>query len=906
MAADAQEAPTAESHSVRNTMKHHLFTPSTSGAYPIALLLKGSAFKKQEIQRYYVDKITKQGITDDNVFAMSLEYNDVGKAPVKHIKEYLDALLPELSACHTEYLYVGDSAFFKVLVGQAKADSHAGYVMPCTIKGYEHMKVVLGINYQQLIYNPDLEVKINEGLAAMVSHMQGAYNAPGTGIIHKAVYPQGHQAIQEALNALLEYETLSADIEAFSLRFNEAGIGTIAFAPDKHNFVAFPCDYKPNKSTLHELSEEKRKEFGRFVPDPVVRAMLKQFFTDYKGKLIWHNIGYDAKVIVYTLWMKDLSDTVGMLEGINVMTRHFDDTKLIKYLATNSTAGNVLGLKPSAQEFAGNWAVEDIKDIKMIPLDQLLQYNGVDCLSTMYVHEKYHPIMVRDNQQALYEGLFKDSVKVILQMELTGMPMSKKRLIKVKRVLEKLSARALKAVMSSPLIQMMNALVATKAMEAANAKLKTKQHPLEKFLGVEVFNPRSNQQLQKLLYELMMLPVIDTTDTGQPATGGDTLEKLLNHCHTDSHKKIIQGLMDFSEVDKILSTFIPAFEQGISKGDPDIIWLFGSFNLGGTVSGRLSSSKPNLQNLPATSTYGKLIKSIFMASYGWLFTGADFNSLEDMISALTTKDTNKLKVYTDGFDGHCLRAAYYFKDELIAEGINVDVTSTKSVNALKKLAPHWRQESKTPTFALTYGGTYITMMNNLGWSKEKAQKIELNYHILYVESDEYISKRLEQASKDGYVEVAFGLRLRTPLIGQVVWGASRMPKEAAGEGRTAGNAMGQSYGLLNNRAANAFMAEVWKSEYAHMIFPVALIHDAIYLYIKDDPKVVAWANVKLIEAMRWQELPEIQHPTVKLGAALDIFWPSWANPITIPNDCSVDTLIEVCAAGKHAYLNPEP
>jgi DNA polymerase I-like protein with 3'-5' exonuclease and polymerase domains len=86
--------------------------------------------------------------------------------------------------------------------------------------------------------------------------------------------------------------------------------------------------------------------------------------------------------------------------------------------------------------------------------------------------------------------------------------------------------------------------------------------------------------------------------------------------------------------------------------------------LGGTLSGRLSSSNPNLQNLPANSKWAKLIKSCFQAPPGWLFCGLDFASLEDKISGLTTKDPNKLKVYTDGYDGHSLRAFAYFNDQM--------------------------------------------------------------------------------------------------------------------------------------------------------------------------------------------------------------------------------------------------
>ena len=164
-----------------------------------------------------------------------------------------------------------------------------------------------------------------------------------------------------------------------------------------------------------------------------------------------------------------------------------------------------------------------------------------------------------------------------------------------------------------------------------------------------------------------------------------------------------------------------------------------------------------------------------------------------------------------------------------------------------------------------------------------------------------MQSRLQQASKDGYVEVAFGLRVRTPLLKQVMFGSSKMPYEAAAEGRTAGNALGQSYGLLNNRAAVDFWNKVWASKYRYAILPVALIHDAIYTIIKDDIEVMEWANRELTKSMAWQELPELQHPTVKINAALDIFWPSWAEPTTLPVHTDKATILALCAATKTKY-----
>jgi DNA polymerase-1 len=871
-------------------MRHIIFDETYEGPYQIALLIKSGAFVKPDLVKNYITPLQDMGLETSNVIAFTLDYNEDGKAPAGYIKSYLNKLLQALDSIGTTTLYVADANYFKVLVGKTKADPYMGYVMPCAIKGYEHMSVILGVNYSALIYNPDLKQKLELGLQVIADVGSNSYIEPGTTIIHSGDYPNTLEGIADALNQLHQYPSLACDIETFSLRFNEAGIGSIAFAWDEHNGIAFAVDYCENPIQVEG-------NWGYQLSNKPVHQLLKQFFEEYPGEVTYHNATYDVKILIYELWMKDALDTEGLLTGLEIMTRNVHDTKIIAYLATNSTAGNHLGLKHLAHEFAGNWAVDDIKDIRRIPLNPLLQYNLVDTLSTQYVRKKYEPIMIQDNQQDLYAGLMLSSLKVIIQIELSGMPMSRTQVAKAKGKLISIQQECLNTILTNPNVVQLNESLQKKAMESANAKLKTKQHPIEKFSNI-IFNPNSNPNLQDLLYEHLGLPVIDFTDAKQPATGTGTIEKLVHHATTDDQRELLESLISYSKVTKILAAFIPSFEKAISKDASDIVWLHGSFNIGGTVSGRLSSSSPNLQQIPANSTYGKTIKECFVSPPGWVMAGADFNSLEDYISALTTKDSNKLSVYLSGFDGHCLRAAYYFKDHLS----DINLEDPASVNSIKKSHPELRQESKGPTFALTYQGTWHTLVNNLGFDPDVAKSIEANYHELYKESDEYIQKRLEQAAKDGYVDVAFGLRVRTPLLGQTVYGGPKMPYEAAAEGRTAGNAMGQSYGLLNNRAVCEFMEKVWNSPYRLKVLPIALIHDAIYLLIKDELEVVTWVNQELIKCMQWQELPEIQHDSVKLGAELDVYYQGWHQAITLPNNASAQLIKETAQKGKTSFV----
>lgn len=213
------------------------------------------------------------------------------------------------------------------------------------------------------------------------------------------------------------------------------------------------------------------------------------------------------------------------------------------------------------------------------------------------------------------------------------------------------------------------------------------------------------------------------------------------------------------------------------------------------------------------------------------------------------------------------------------------------VNSIKKRYPHWRQESKVPTFALTYDGTYVTLMKNLGLSEEVAKSIEKNYHKLYVVSDEWVAEKIKQASKDGYITAAFGLRVRTPLLNQVILGTSRTPHEAASEGRTAGNALGQSWCMLNNRAASEFMGIVRSGQHRLDIKPCAHIHDAQYYLIKDDMPTLLYVNEHLSKAVQWQEDPLIQNEHINMSGQLEIYHPTWRHGFDIPNETNEEEVV---------------
>ena len=844
--------------------------------YPICILV--SQIRKDEIKKVYLDDF---GIPQDDILLVGIHQKEgKKKTPVAEIKQFIeDELVGAFTDCGARYLLVADGDYFKVLSGKQEAvDANLGYVMDCVFGPW---KVIYVPNYRSVFYDPvKIKSKIAQGMTALCSHVSGSYTDPGTGIIKTAHFPSSVDEIRDALQMLLDMQCpLTVDIEAFSLKHHTAGIGTITFCWNETEGVAFAVDYK-------DIAKTEDKHWGRFEKNEPVRALLRWFFETNTQTLIYHNIAYDVYVLIYQLYMNHLLDTENLLRGMDILLTNFEDTKLITYLATNSCSGNKLSLKDQAQEYAGNYAETEIEDIRLIPLPNLLRYNLVDGLSTWYVYKKHWDKLNQDDQRGTYEGLFKDAIKDIIQMQLTGMPLNMQRVMEIKAEMLDDYNIALNTIRSNPKIQEYTYILNEKWVEKRNNELKKKRVTLTD--AKEVFNPNSDPQMQDLLFNFLGLPVLGLTDSKQPSSDGDTLKSLKNHTTDPDILSLLSAVLDFVSVEKILSSFIPPMENA-ARGPDGWHYLFGNFNLGGTVSGRLSSSKPNLQNIPANSKYAKLIKSAFQAPVGWIFAGLDFSSLEDRISALTTKDPNKLKVYTDGYDGHSLRAFSYFGDQM--PGI---VDTLASINSLsEKSSPYYylRQESKAPTFALTYQGTYITLMKNCGFSETKAKLVEERYHIMYAVSDKWVADKLDQASQCGYITAAFGLRVRTPLLHQVIRNNSKTPYEAQAEGRTAGNALGQSWCLLNSRAASEFMGLVRKGEHRLDIRPCAHIHDAQYYLIRDDVGIVSYVNEHLVKAVEWQDHPDIEHPSVKLGGELSIFWPSWGNEIVIPNEAKEKEIV---------------
>lgn len=881
-------------------MQHMIFAQGVTQGFTTALIIKSNIFNEEKLRQYYVDPYVQAGGDPAKIICLTLD--ELGAKPTaKELKAAADNIHRACSHLGIKYLWIADGPFFKLLTGKA-ATRTVGYATPNKIIKDINLEpdtflCVPQASYSRIMYDDSIPKFIDHSVTTLITHQNNTWKDPANTLLPNAVYNPtvNAQHFIDHIPMLMSKPALAVDIEGFSLRFNEAGIGSISFAWDEDSAYTTLVDYTP-----YPEGHNHAPYFGYQRRNEPFRDALRAFFKDYTGKLVWHNgYGYDIKVLIYELFMEHPLDTEGMLRGLNAFywTAENHDTQVMIYLGTNTTSGNKLGLKDNSVEFTGDYA-EDVEDIRLLAPSALLKYNATDAASTMHNFLKYETILKEENQESIYEELFRPSMPVLTQTGLVGMSMDEQTIHDTELEMIGVRTKYREVLVDNPYIAEFEIVLQQQAMDKdyqdrldkAKNPDKIKIKTLQDFSHIK-FNPGSSTQVAKLIHDFFHLPVVSYTPTKAPSVGTDNLKtaKALIQAKDPDHPSIpiIEALVELNQVAIILDNFYAAFHKYGLKKEDGMIYLHGAHKLGGTVSGRLSHSNPNMGNLPSSGTiYAKPVKSCFKAPPGWLFVGADSNSLEDMISALTTRDPNKLAVYEKGYDGHCLRAYYYFKDQMP----DIKSLDVAVINSIKKKYPEYRQASKVPTFCLTYQGTWSAITQQAGIPPKEAKAIEKAYHEMYAASDKYIADRLKEAEETGYVVGAFGLKLRTPIIHKTFLGHASTPKVAAAEGRTAGNMLGQSYGMLNNRSANAFMQKVWASKYKYDILPVNQIHDASYYLVRNTVGALKFVNDHLIEEMQWQNLPELKHDVVKLGAELSVFYPSWANEIVLPNKISAEEI----------------
>lgn len=631
------------------SLKHITYGSNTS--YPVAILVKsylvGSAPK--EIRKHYTDPLVALGIPIEDIIVIGLPYTDFKKVTAKTLNTTIPDLQKYMDTVGVQQVLVADTPYLKRMAKRNNLTNLAGVLLP-NVNGSQ--RLFKARQYTTYRFNDKAAERVAMGMQALADSYHGVYRDKD--IIKEESYPSTYEDIKDKLDFSLSKPVLAVDIEGFGLRLDNCGIATIAFCWEEGKGTAFAVDYLED----HKVGK----------PNYPIRSLLLEFFTNYKGLTLYHGISFDVKQLVANLFMKnDLLDYPSMVNGVKLMTQNAHCTKDISYLATNSAAGNILGLKHLTLEYTGEYALE-VKDITLHTVQAILKYNLIDVLATFWLYYKMYPVMQARNQEELYLTRYQRNQRTLTTLELTGMPLDMDEVIRLRRELDQSEIDLLASMRATEAVREFEDYKAMIAHCKYQMSVKGKGRVFTDYCEWKadelVFKPTSDAALVWILHEYYELPVIDKTmGTRQPSVADDTLKKHIAWIDAGNGNKdaksFLEAVREYLKIVKINGTFVKAFiTKSILKKD-GVYYLHGSINQGGTLSGRLSSSDPNLTNLPSSGYWGKAIKRCFKPPPGKVMLASDYAALEARIAAMRTNDPAMRKVYTDGLDSHSMNSFAY-------------------------------------------------------------------------------------------------------------------------------------------------------------------------------------------------------------------------------------------------------
>lgn len=437
------------------------------------------------------------------------------------------------------------------------------------------------------------------------------------------------------------------------------------------------------------------------APDQLARdevlAKLKPWLEDGKRKKVGHHLKYDAHILArYDIDLAGMAFD-SMLESYvlnSVATRHDMDSVARQYLGKETI---------HYEDVAGKGAKQ--LTFNQIDLETASPYAAEDADITLRLHAKlWEQLGEIPALKKVYEDIEQPLVKVLLDMEETGVLVDRKMLQK----------------QSSELAKKM-------------AELEAQAHEL----AGGPFNLGSPKQLQQILFEQQELPVIRKTPKGQPSTAEDVLVELANDYELPA------VIIDYRSVSKLKSTYTDKLPLQINERTGRI---HTSYHQAVAATGRLSSTDPNLQNIPIRTDAGRRIRQAFVAPKGHILLAADYSQIELRIMAHLSADKGLLKAFEKELDVHRATAAEVF--ELPLEDVSDDQ----------------RRSAKAINFGLMYGMSAFGLAKQLGISRGEAQEYTDLYFDRYPGVKKYMDDIRSTASEKGYVETVFGRRLYLPEI----------------------------------------------------------------------------------------------------------------------------------------------
>ena len=594
--------------------------------------------------------------------------------------------------------------------------------------------------------------------------------------------------------------TTLAELQEWIARAREAGIVAVdtetdSLDPMQARLVGFSLCYEPGLACYVPLQHGSggsldldNSAMQAQIPMRDALAALKPLFEDPSILKVGQNLKYDL--------------TVFAQHGLTLVAH--DDTMLMSYALDAGLHGHGmdelselhLGHKPIPySEVAGSGKAQVTFD--QVPVDKAVAYAAEDADVTLRLFHVLRPRLVAEHRLTVYETLERPLVPVLVDMERAG--------IKVDRnVLARLSG------------------------DFAQKMAQYEEEIYE--LAGHRFNIGSPKQLGEILYDKMGHEGGKKTKTGAWSTDADALEALAVQGHD-----LPRRVLDWRGLSKLKSTYTDALPSFIH---PETGRVHTSYSLAATSTGRLSSSDPNLQNIPVRTEDGRKIRTAFVAEKGNKLISADYSQIELRLLAHIADIDALKKAFAEGMDIHAMTASEMF-------GVPV-----------QGMDPSVRRRAKAINFGIIYGISAFGLANQLGIPRQEAGEYIDRYFKRFPGIRAYMEATKEQAHTHGFVETIFGRRVHLPAIN------SKNPAERAFNERAAINAPIQGAAADIIRRAMIRMPDALRDARlsARMLLQV---HDEL---IFEAPDAEAEAACKLVSKV----MADAAEPAVKLSVPLDV------------------------------------
>jgi DNA polymerase-1 len=489
---------------------------------------------------------------------------------------------------------------------------------------------------------------------------------------------------------------MAFDTETTSLEYMNARIVGMSFSVEAHHAAYLPFGHS-YLGVPQQLSEA------------LVWKHMKPILEDKTILKVGQNIKYDLEVLANTgVTMQGVQHDT-MLESYvidSTSNAHDMESLALKYLGAKTIPFS---------EVAGKGAKQITFD--QVSIETAAPYAAEDADITLQLHHALWPkVSAHAGIQHIYETIEMPLVSVLVTIERNGVKIDPDKLRQQGKELQK--------------------------------RLVTLEDQAFTMAG-KSFNMNSPKQLQSILFEDLNLPILQKTPTGQASTADAVLQELAQDF------ELPQLIIEYRSLSKLISTYTSKLVQQINAKTGRV---HTSYNQTGAATGRLSSSDPNLQNIPVRTQEGRRIRQAFVAAPGKQLVSADYSQIELRLMAHISQDKNLLSAFQQNLDIHAATAAEVWGVPL------ADVTQSM------------RRDAKAINFGLIYGMSAFGLTKQLGIDRKAAQDYIDKYFTRYPGVHQYMENTRQHAHEKGYVETLWGRRLYLPDIN-----ASQMMRKKAAE-----------------------------------------------------------------------------------------------------------------------------